>query len=277
MIASLLLFKEGESCEGEWANEVRRLSIEWIRAVMGQRYKKNKQKRRPFEYSEKKLIEYLLWRKKTNITSKIAQHINSDGSGVAKLTTSQGCFYWCGVDSEGSPNLWYRADKQCFDSAIIQNEMERAALVMQAGLDAMPTKTCTINFIICFDVFNLLKAMKKPGLAPAFIKAFITICPDRLKRAYMVTGNIGHMFYKLAVSLAPASIMSKVVETRSREDAARQMVNEGIVSEEEVPEFMGGECVHDEQITLNYPTMIRSITLAMKGEKEAVVDAGGKE
>ena len=94
MIASLIMFKEGDSYEGEeWANEVRRLSVEWIRAVMSQPYKKNKQKRRPFEYSEEKLITYLHWRKKTNITSKIAQHINSDGSGVAKLTTSVGCFY----------------------------------------------------------------------------------------------------------------------------------------------------------------------------------------
>jgi hypothetical protein len=43
------MFKEGDCYEGEeWANEVRRLSVEWIRAVMSQPYKKNKQKRRPF-------------------------------------------------------------------------------------------------------------------------------------------------------------------------------------------------------------------------------------
>jgi hypothetical protein len=155
MIASLIMFKEGDCYEGEeWANEVRRLSVEWIRAVMSQPYKKNKQKRRPFEYSEEKLITYLHWRKKTNITSKIAQHINSDGSGVAKLTTNAGSFYWHGVDSEGSPNLWYRADKQCFSSAIVQNEMEVCALIMQAGLDAMPAKTYNINFIICSDFGN---------------------------------------------------------------------------------------------------------------------------
>ena len=155
MIDSLLLFKEGDCCEGEWANEVRRLSIEWIRAVMGQPYKKKKQKRRPFKYSKKKLIDYLLWRKKTNITSKIAQHINSDGSGVIKLTNSAGCFYWHGVDSEGSPNLWYRAHKQCFGSAIIQSEMEVSALIMQAGLDAMTAKTYNINFILLFVLMCL--------------------------------------------------------------------------------------------------------------------------
>jgi hypothetical protein len=53
------------------------------------------------------------------------------------------------------------------------------------------------------------------------------------------------------------------------------MVIEGIISEAEVPEFMGGGCVHDEQIILNFPTMIRSITLAMKREKEQAFDTGG--
>jgi hypothetical protein len=156
---------------------------------------------------------------------------------------------------------------QNFGSTIIQNEMEASSLVMQAGLDAMPAKTYNINFIMCFDAFNLLKAMKKPGIYSAFIKTFMRICPDRLKRAYLFTSTIGHMFYKVADTLVPASIMNKVVETRSCEDAAKQMVVEGIVSEEEVPEFMGGKYVHDKQITLNFPTMIRSITLAMKGDE----------
>lgn len=259
MIASLS--SSEEVCE--WADEVQHLSKEWVRAIMSQQYKRNKKERRPFDYSRKKLIENLLWRKKTDITSKIALHMNSDGSEIAKLTTSPGCLYWHGVDSEGSPILWYRADKQCFDSAVVKNQIEWSSLIMQAGLDAMPTNTYSINFVICFDVFNPLKAMKKPNLAPAFIKLFMKICPDRLKRAYMVTGSIGHVFYKVADALAPASIMDKCVETRSREDTARMMVSDGVVSDDEVPTFMGGEYVHDEQITLNFPTNIRSIDAAM--------------
>jgi hypothetical protein len=49
MIAALLSFKEkGECYDREWSDEVRRLSVEWIRAVMSQPYKnKNTQKRRP--------------------------------------------------------------------------------------------------------------------------------------------------------------------------------------------------------------------------------------
>ena len=247
----------------EWGGEVKNLSREWVRAIMSQPYKGNKQKRRPFDYSRKKVIEYLLWRKREDITSKIEHHINSDGSDIARLTTSQGSLYWHGVDSEGSPILWYRADKQCFDSAVVKNEMECSSLVIQAGLDAMPGKTYRFNFIVCFDVFNPLKAMKKPTLAPAFIKLFMQICPDRLKGAYMVTGSIGHMFYKVADTLCSASIMDKVIETRSREESARMMIRDGIISNDEVPIFMGGKYVHDKEITLNFPTMIRSITVAM--------------
>ena len=247
----------------EWGGEVKNLSREWVRAIMSQPYKGNKQKRRPFDYSRKKVIEYLLWRKREDITSKIEYHMNSDGSDIARLTTGPGSLYWHGVDSEGSPILWYHADKTCFDSAVVENEIEYSSLIIQAGLDAMPGKTYRFNFIICFDVFNPLKAMKKPNLAPAFIQLFMKICPDRLKWAYMVTGSIGHMFYKVAVTLASASIMDKVIETRSRGESARMMIRDGVVSTDEVPIFMGGKYVHDKEITLNFPTMIRSITVAM--------------
>lgn len=266
MMGSLSSKEDAKDCY-EWSDEVNNLSREWVRAVMSQPYKRNKQKRRPFDYSRKKLIEYLLWRKKTDITSKISHHLNSDGSAMARLTTSHGSLYWHGVDSEGSPILWYHADKTCFDSAVVKNEIECSSLVIQAGLDAMPVKTYRINFVICFDIFSPLKAMKKPNLAPAFIKLFMKICPDRLKKAYMVTGSLGHVFYKVADTLASASIMDKVVETRSREETARMMIRDGVVSNDEVPIFMGGKYVHDEQITLNFPTMIRSINVAMMEER----------
>ena len=57
--------------------------------------------------------------------------------------------------------------------------------------------------------------------------------------------------------------MKKVVETRSREDSARIMVRDDAVSNDEDPNFMGGKYVHDKHITLNFPTMIRSINAAM--------------
>ena len=244
-------------------DEVQYLSEAWVRAVMSKPCKNKKHQRRPFEYSQKKLMDYLTWRKESGITSKISYYIDSDGTELAHKTTSNGCFYWYGVDKDGSPIIWYLANLTNFDKAVVKDEMENTSLILQAVLDTMPPHIYDINFVICFDVFNPLKAMKRPNFAPAFIKTFMKICPDRLKSAVMVTGTIGHVFYKVANTLAPKSLMDKVVETRSREDAAGMLIEAGVLSEKEVPDFMGGTFVHDENITKNYPNMMKTIKAAM--------------
>jgi hypothetical protein len=53
---------------------------------------------------------------------------------------------------------------------------------MQAGLDAMIASNqhvYDINFVILYDV---LEAMRRPILPPAFVKLFMRIFPGRLKR-----------------------------------------------------------------------------------------------
>ena len=132
----------------------------------------------------------------------------------------------------------------------------------------MPMDIHDFTFIALFDVFDPLKAMMKPTLAPAFVKAFLTICPDRLKQAFMVSGTIGHVFYQLGKRLAPGSVMDKVVETKSRKRAAELLVNNGIVKKEEIPDFMGGTFSHDEKITTDFPTMMSAIEDAMKDSKD---------
>lgn len=273
-------------------DEVHKLSKTWIKAVMNQPYKKNKLVRRPFEYSKKKLMDYLTWRKKSHITSKIAYNLaykkndHNDGSCNTKsssnqdlinhhkdkkkqqlhiaTTASPGALYWYGTDNEGSPILWYLANLTRFEKVNVKNEMECTSLVIQAALDIMPSGIHDFTFIILFDVFNPLKAMMKPNLAPAFIKTFLTICPDRLKQAVMVTGTIGHVFYELAKRLAPGNVMDKVVETKSRERAGELLVTNGIVKKEEIPDFMGGTFSHDKQITTEFPANISAIKDAME-------------
>jgi len=278
--------------------EVQKLSKTWMRAIMSQPYNKNKLERRPFEYSNKKLSDYLTWREKSKITNKISHHLthydnkinkdhddntpdhtsaaksfSSSSSDTKKLamTVSPGCLYWFGTDNEGSPNLWYRADRTVFEKSNVKNEMECTSVVIQAALDIMPEGIHDFNFVLLFDVYNPLKAMRKPNLAPAFVKTFMTICPDRLKRAYIVTGTLGHVFYKIAKGIAPESIMDKVTETKSREVTAQLLVKEGILSDEnEVPDFMGGTFIHDNEIITNYSAMIKGIRLAMFGGAAAV-------
>ncbi|GFH43911.1 hypothetical protein CTEN210_00385 [Chaetoceros tenuissimus] len=252
-----------------WIKEAHHhLSRAWVRAVMGQPYKKDKTKRRPFDYSKKKLMDYLEWRQKTNITHKIAHHINQgdDNTEYQALNAGSKDCYWYGTDKEGSPVLWYRADATEFRKCNIANMKEYTYLVIQGAIDHMPDTLHSINFVILFDQFDLVGALGKPALAPNFIKGFMKICPDRLKRAYFVTGNIGHMFLKIANSIAPKSIMDKVVEYKSREAAARALVEDGVVcNEHHVPDFMGGESyVHDQKIVSNYAAMMTNISNDMR-------------
>jgi hypothetical protein len=54
--------------------------------------------------------------------------------------------------------------------------LEKIVLTDEAGLDAMMASNphvYDINFVILFDVFNPLEAMRKPTLAPAFVKLFM--------------------------------------------------------------------------------------------------------
>jgi len=247
-------------------NEIHNLSKAWIRAVMSQPYKKNKDQRRPFDYSKKKLIDYLDWRNQSCITCQISHHLGDDGKDIAKLGSNKNDLYWYGVDGEGSPILWlvYGRDSN-FDGINVKNQMEATALVIQAGLDAMPPNIHNFTFVVLFDKLNPMKALKKPTLAPEFIKTFMRICPDRLKQCIFVTGSLGHVFYKLVHRLAPTSIMNKVVEARSRAEASKVLIDTNSVKECELPNFMGGSFVHEDKITSHFPTMIEGINVAMKG------------
>lgn len=181
-------------------------------------------------------------------------------------TTSPGSFYWYGVDNDGAPVLWYKANLTQFDKTNVKNEIEYASLILHGVLDALPPQgpIHDLNFVILFDDYNPVKAMSRPTMAPEFIKMLMVTCPDRLKRAVMVTGTVGNVFYNVAKGIAPSNIIDKVVVTKSRVKAARLIVEQGIVSSKEfVPDFMGGTYVHDEHRTVNYSAMIKAMRLTM--------------
>ncbi len=274
-------------------NEVAKISKSWIKAVMNQPSRKNKIKknskatRRSFEYSQKKFRKYLQWRTDSDVTNKIEYHLNNtvetetetetgtigstssfssveDNTTKLITTTSPGSFYWYGIDKDGAPILWYKANLTRFEKAHVHNEMEYASLILHGVLDALPPHIHNLNFIILFDDYNPVKAMLRPNMATEFIKMLMVTCPDRLKRAVMVTGTVGHVFYNLAKGLAPSNIIDKVIVTKSRATAAQLIVEEGIMSQNKVPDFMGGTYVHDEILTMNYSAMVNAVRLAMR-------------
>lgn len=251
------------SSKNSWANEAKTLSRSWIKEVLFQETCKNQAS--AFEHSRKKIEKYLSWKVSNSISNKIDYFLNENKHNeFVDLHADSNDLYWYGVDKEGSPILWYRADKTNFHKMKVKKGIESASIVMQGGIDQMPDPIFDMNFIICFDEFNLLHAMKNPTLGPKFIKTFITVFPDRVKRAYFVTGTIGHMFYNLMNKLAPENMKERMVECRSREEAAARLVVDNVIHKEEIPIFMGGKSEHDEIVVTKYPTMMKTIKNAME-------------
>ncbi|GFH44236.1 hypothetical protein CTEN210_00710 [Chaetoceros tenuissimus] len=256
-----------------WHEEVKYLSKSWVKAVMSQPYRKNKKMRRPFDYAKKKIVDYLDWRAKNNITKEIAYYSAlEDGKEFTKVLKTGGHdLYWYGVDKDGCPNLWYRADMTIFEKVEVRKTPKASALIMQAALDKMPSNIHNFNFIVVFDKFNVFKAMSKPTLAPAFVRTFLKISPDRLKPAYFITGGAGGFFFDIAAKIAPASVMDKTTKCKSREEAADLLQRDGILKTDEIPTFMGGEYEQDENIMRNYSRMMKEIEKAMYNEASTCV------
>lgn len=250
----------------EYYDESKYLSRPWVAQVMSQPYKKDKNVRRPFEYSKKKLSSYLAWRTEFGITSKVLRSLEESNAEFNSKHPSflDGGLYWYGVDNSGCPILWIHVDKTNFENADTHRNMTMSAVVIQSVLDAIPPPACMINVVILSDTVSLRRAMKKPDLTPAFIKLFTEVCPDRLKSAIMVTSIAGHYFYKMVKMFGPKSVVSKVVETKSRSKASEMLLDHGILkSPDDVPDFLGGPRVHHYDKSSDFKGMMKEIISAM--------------
>jgi hypothetical protein len=146
----------------------------------------------------------------------------------------------------------------------VKNEMEFTSLIMTAAFDVMPQHIYNINFIMILDECKSKDVLKRPNLVPAFIRIMMTVCPDRLKRAYVIAGSVGQLCYNVAKRVAPPSIMGKVLLSRSRLKVAKELVEDGVLRKDQIPQFMGGTFIHDEQITKNYLQMIEALKVQMQ-------------
>jgi len=253
--------------------ETKYLSRLWVANVMSQPYSKNKKERRPFEYSKQKLSAYLAWRKESRITSEISHclTISSEDFNAKHPSFLDGGFYWYGVDHESCPVLWLHMEMTDFKNAKTDRNMIMSAVVIQSVLDSMPPHISMFHVVVLSDKVSLRQAMRKPDLAPAFIKLFTEMCPDRLKSAVMVTGVAGHYFYKMVRMFGPKSLMQKVTETKSRSKAGEFLVEKGIIcGMEDIPTFLGGSAVHPYKGNCNFPDMIHKIHTEMKNEKKVL-------
>lgn len=258
-----------------WKDELKYVSRAWVKAVMSQPMIRNKKMRpRPFEYAKKKLVDYLDWRYKHNITEEIEHYLSlEDGKEFTKVHLTGGhCMYWYGVDKDGCPNLWYRAEMTDFDKVEVKKSSKSIALIMQAAIDKMPADTYNFNVIAFFDEFNFFKAMKKPSLIPNFVKTLMKVSPDRLKSACIITSRGGGVLYDIAKKVAPATLMNKTTKCKSREEAADLLQRNGVLCSDEIPDFMGGEYIQDKDIVQNYAQMMKEIEKGMHANDSSITD-----
>jgi len=172
-----------------------------------------------------------------------------------------GSLYWYTKDQDGSPTLWYRVDRMEWTSIVFKKRMQYTDVVLQSVLQKMPTEYTNMNFVLLLDDFSPMQMIKNPRIGPAFLKSFIKSCPsDCLKRAVMVTGTTGHIFYNIIKSIAPKSLVSKITVVKSREVAAPLLVKMGIIGDkDEIPTFLGGDFVHDDKLTKSLSGMLSSL------------------
>ena len=173
-----------------------------------------------------------------------------------------------GVDSSGSPTLWYRMERMDWDNIVLEKRIAYTNIVVDSALDLMELYNVqNLNFVLLLDNLSPIEMIKHPRIGPAFLKSFIQRCPEhRLKNAIMVTGTTGSVFYKIAKSLAPKKLIEKITVVNSREDAANLLLDYKVFkSKDEVPTFMGGNGRdHSDEVTKSLPNMLSSVCAAMK-------------
>lgn len=241
------------------------LSRLWIKEIMSKPNRKNKKRRRPFEYSKSKIRNYLQWRKDTRVTAMISVCLEDETRTQFSQEFESGCFYWFGIDKQGSPNLWFRMDRFPWESLDLKRHMDFSAVMIQGLLDVLPPHVTNVNVILLADKCPLMQLIKHPKIAPALMNLWLKSAPDRLKKCVMITGAVGGHFFKLVKKIAPCNVVDKINPVSSRIEAAKWMLEQGILkSEDDVPDFLGGIARHPEEIITSYPTMMKFQSIILK-------------
>jgi len=240
--------------------EVRHLSRTWIRSIMSQPRRKNKSQRRSFEYSQNKIENYLQWRVDANIT-KMVETCFEDAEGKYFSEYLGGSFaYWNGTDKDGSPILWVHPENFPWDKFDSKKIIDFGAVFLQGFFEALPPHVSDVNFVLLLDRCPYSQILRHPKIIPSLINLWMKCAPDRLRKAVMVTGVVGRIFYQTLKNLAPSSLVDKVTTVSSREEAAQVMLDCGqLESEKDIPDFLGGNANHmeNEENTRNFPSKMK--------------------
>lgn len=276
-------------------NDIEQISRQWIGQVMSQPSKTNKNQPRSFEYSKEKILKVIQWRQKNMLLdSDLKRRIEVDGDpnlgGQFAIEFSTGCFYGYGTDADGSPNLWVREELLGWDNVDLKKRKAYSGLLLQSVINAMPPEIHSLNFILLLDGFNPINVVRYPRLGPNFLQTFMKCCPDRLKRAVMVTGTTGRVFYNVAKTIAPKNLVDKITVFNDRQAAGEFLIKSGILTAPEavtttaseqnacssdisilLPTFLGGNSKHEEEVTKSLPLMLSRLSDEMNSKSNSEI------
>ena len=142
---------------------------------------------------------------------------------------------------------------------VLKKRLEYTHLVLKNAFEMMPPNVKGINFVLLLDDLRPSHILKHPRLGPSFLKSFVDLCPaGYLKRAVMVTGTTGRVFYKIAKAIGPTSIVDRITVVQDRSEASLFLLDSGVIKrKDDIPIFLGGAGVeHPDEITRNFRGMM---------------------
>lgn len=266
------------------------LSEDYIESVASKPYSKEPTKRRPIEYTTKKLKDLLKWReenvvglkdmldmvKEYDATGKVAEDSEKFTKAKALATSlNTGSMYWHGLDKQGRPVLWIRTDRMPWYPDV-EAQVNALVLLADAGISKMP-KGVT-DFVVASDSHS--PPPPNPQFMINLLSALVKGYPDRLfELVSCPVGNIIKMVMSILLPLMPSRLASKIIligEEESKERLSKLFLN----GEEDIPVFLDGTADHDQYypkegkftdktLTFDYDGMLERLESAYKEFKPA--------
>lgn len=250
-------------------SEVSFLSKSWVKSVMSQPSKSNKDEKRSFEYSKKKLERYLLWRKENNVVDLVRANIQGTDQEFF-VDIAEKSLYWYGVDRQGRPILWERFERFDWKRMNSERKLMYYILLFEAIFQVMPPEIDSICVVAITDGIPYLRAMSRPRFFIDIAKLFTNVFPDRLGGFYGLTNAATLAVSKILRPILPAKVRSKM-HFYTRAKMCHELLHTVLPEGEDLPDFLGGSVVHDEEVIGNFSRMIFSIESDMKKKQELCI------
>mmetsp|Transcript_12973 Transcript_12973/g.19453 ORF Transcript_12973/g.19453 Transcript_12973/m.19453 type:complete len:285 (-) Transcript_12973:130-984(-) len=252
-------------------SEVASLSKTWIKNVMSQPSKKNKDARRSFEYSKKKLETYLLWRKENNISELVQANILGTDKEFLE-DVAEKSLYWYGVDRQGRPILWEIFERFDWKNLNTERKLKYYMLLFETIFHVMPPEIDSVCVVAITDGIPYLRAINKPRFFFDVAKLFTKVFPDRLGGFYGLANAATLAVFQLLKPVLPAKVRNKM-QFYNREKMRQELLHNLLPEGEDLPDFLGGSVIHDEEVIGTFSRMISSIKSDMKRNQGVFIGA----